>query len=198
MPPPVSATLSATKSPLMPSGNSVRVEANIFAPRSTMRPPSGMASRALTARLTSASSSSDLSTRTGHVVSGTSISNSILTCIEPASTSRMARTASAGSITVGLSGSVRENDSNCRVRFSPRVAAISIAANARMSLVSFKRFFRLCAWPLTIINRLLKSWAMPPVSWPIASIFCKCAVCRCARSSAAAASFSAVTWRPAI
>ena len=46
----------------------------------------------------------------------------------------MACTASAGSITVGLSGSVRENDNSCRVRFSPRVAAISMAARARVSL----------------------------------------------------------------
>src|SRR5579859_3407023 len=72
-----------------------------------MRPPlNGMASRALTLRLTSASSSSDLSTRTAQVSLETSTWKSILTYIEPASTSRMACTVSAGLITVGLSGSV--------------------------------------------------------------------------------------------
>ena len=32
------------------------------------------------------------------------------------------------------------------------------------------------------VSRLLKSCAMPPVSWPIASIFCACASCALSRS----------------
>ena len=46
-----------------------------------------------------------------------------------------------------------------------------------------------------IISRLLKSCAMLPVSWPSASIFCDCASCSCARSSASCASRRSVMSR---
>ena len=44
-------------------------------------------------------------------------------------------------------------------------------------------------------SRLLKSWAMPPVSWPIDSIFCAWNSAACAFSSASAACFFSVRSR---
>ena len=43
--------------------------------------------------------------------------------------------------------------------------------------------------PVMTVSRLLKSWAMPPVSWPTASIFCdwRSASSACSRSAIAAA-----------
>src|SRR5882762_9736050 len=43
------------------------------------------------------------------------------------------------------------------------------------------RFSRNSLWPRMTVRRLLKSWAMPPASWPIASILL---TCRAARSAA--------------
>ena len=70
-----------------------------------------------------------------------------------------------------------------------------IASIAFSCLGSVSRRRRICAWPLTIISRLLKSCAMLPVSWPSASIFCDWASCSCARSSAACASRRSVMSR---
>ncbi len=44
--------------------------------------------------------------------------------------------------------------------------------------------------PSTAISRLLKSWATPPVSWPIDSIFCDCNSCSWVRSRAATSAVS--------
>src|SRR3954462_10810395 len=81
MPLPVSATVIATKSPLRPS----RVSAGCsvaFSAESVIMPPSGMASRALSARLMSASSNSARSTRTGHSSGGTSAASRTCAPIE--------------------------------------------------------------------------------------------------------------------
>jgi len=103
MPQPVSATRNATNSPVRPSRASAATR-ETFSAEIDSRPPSGMASRALSTRLTKASSISDLSTRTGQIVAGTSIASVMFTCSEPDSTSRMPVTVSAGLSTVGLSG----------------------------------------------------------------------------------------------
>ena len=41
---------------------------------------------------------------------------------------------------------------------------------ARPTLASWR--FMVSRLPMMMVSRLLKSWAMPPVSWPTASIFC--------------------------
>ena len=176
MPVPVSATVSATNSPRSFSGVSSPPRVTLAADTMTW-PPSGMASRALTTRLTSASSNSEMSIESGHVVGGTSICRSILPRAELASISRNAAMVCAGETVRGLSDWRRENISNCRVSVSPRAAADWIASSARTFFGSDSRRSSVCAWPVTIISRLLKSCATPPVSWPSASIFCACASC---------------------
>ena len=67
MPDPVSVTRSATKSPSMPAAVSFRDRVT-FSAVMVIKPPFGMASRALTTRLTRASSSSLASTFTSQIV----------------------------------------------------------------------------------------------------------------------------------
>ena len=76
---------------------------------------------------------------------------------------------------LGSSACRRENASSLLVRAAarcaPRLAFES--ARCRFGLVLPRRRWR-CAvsrLPITIISRLLKSWAMPPLSWPTASSF---------------------------
>ena len=130
MPLPVSATVIATKSPLRPS----RVSAGCsvaFSAESVIMPPSGMASRALSARLMSASSNSARSTRTGHSSGGTTAASRTCAPIELAISGRTASRRSPTPATTGVSIWRRENDSSCRVSNSPRRAASSIASAAR-------------------------------------------------------------------
>ena len=99
-------------------------------------PPSGMASRALMTRLTSAVSNSATSTMTGQT-SG-SMSNCSVTALPTpvSSTSRTASIRSATSIACGLTLCRRAKVSNWLVRAAPRLVAASIADIARCSLGS--------------------------------------------------------------
>ena len=105
------------------------------------------------------------------------------------------RSGAAGRSTTGLSGCRREKVSSWRVRLSPRRAAPRIASMPAAASASVRRRRSISAWPLTIISRLLKSCAMPPVSWPIASIFCAWASCSRVCSSAISACLRSVTSR---
>ena len=145
-------------------------------------PPSGMASRALRARLRIAVASWLGSTIAGHASS--SNTNSISTCSPSVRCSSFAVSMISvlTSVSFGSSGCLRANASRCWVRSAPREAASSIirvmaascgsplTASARISIV-----------PVMTVRMLLKSCAMPPVSWPTASIFSACLI----RSSAA-------------
>ena len=93
------------------------------------------------------------------------------------------------STTVGERCWRREKVSNWRVRLSPRLAAVWMASMARGNFGSSRRL-KVWALPPMIIRRLLKSCAIPPVSLPIASIFCDIASC-----SRASTSFSWVSRR---
>ena len=73
------------------------------------------------------------------------MARSMLTFVEPNSTSRIASTASAGWTMTGLSGWRRENDNSCRVRLSPRDTAPWMAAIARALRGSAACFFSICA-----------------------------------------------------
>ena len=128
MPAPVSATRRATKSPAMPSASpsfTVTLSAEMV-----RLPPSLMASRALTARLSSASSNSLISTATGHVPGATrsaiAISPRRLDCRMPST----AGSRSARSITTVSCVCRREKDRSWRVREAPRLTAMSMASSA--------------------------------------------------------------------
>src|SRR5215204_4899252 len=109
MPLPVSATVIATKSPLRPSRVSAGCSA-AFSAESVIMPPSGMASRALSARLMSASSNSARSTRTGHSSGGTTAASRTCAPIELAISGRTASRRSPTPATTGVSIWRREND----------------------------------------------------------------------------------------
>ena len=90
-----------------------------------------------------------------------------------ASIAATASTRSGNPTVTGFSACRRAKLSSCRVKDSPRLIANSIARAARWPFGSCATTrFILSMCPLTIISILLKSCAMPPVSWPIASIFC--------------------------
>ena len=83
------------------------------------------------------------------------------------------------SMTCGASGCWREKASSRAVRLAARVVA-SVAASTNFSTsVSPRaslRWIRFMALMMTA-SMLLKSCAMPPVSWPTASIFCIWRIC---------------------
>ena len=147
--------------------------ATLRAPTVTV-PPSGIASRALMTRLTSAISSSATSTLTGQT-SSVDVEVRAGRCRRRrlSSTSRIASMRSATSIACGLTLCRRAKVSSWRVSAAPRWAAVSIAEQRALRLGSSSApFFSMWMLPLMIISRLLKSCATPPVSWPSASIFC--------------------------
>src|SRR4026208_12101 len=112
---------SATKSPSSAPAAEPGVRTTLRA-CNVIVPPSGIASRALTAILTSASSSSPRQTSTGQILSSMSTTSSILPRSEGASMSRTAPMCACRSTMTGMSCCRRENVSNCRVSFSPRPA----------------------------------------------------------------------------
>ena len=76
------------------------------------------------------------------------------------------------SVTRGSSGCRRLNASNWPVSLAPS-RTLDIASAIRARAPSLPSRSRPSSWrvPETICSRLLKSWATPPVSRPIASIF---------------------------
>ena len=70
------------------------------------------------------------------------------------------------------------------VSSAPRDAPRCAVCNKRRLFSSEIRTSSSSSEPDTAVRRLLKSWAIPPVSWPTASIFCACtsAVCACSRA----------------
>ena len=84
-------------------------------------------------------------------------------------TSRLALTG------LGSSGWRREKARSRCVSAAARLAAVMAALVYRSMLSVRPWLIRRCIMssePITPVRRLLKSWAMPPVSWPTASIFC--------------------------
>ena len=67
---------------------------------------------------------------------------------------------------------MREKASNWVVSLAPRRPDSSAASAIRLSRGSSTPRARISSPPITGVSRLLKSCAMPPVSWPTASIFC--------------------------
>ena len=138
-----------------------------------MAPPLGMASRALTARFSTAISSWLRSTSTVPIAGGKRTTMLMFAPSERSSRSVMPLTRSGMATATGLRFCRRAKASMRWVRMAPRWAACTALATSGAILGSSP--MRRCTssrLPSTAVSRLLKSCATPPVSWPIASIFC--------------------------
>ena len=141
--------------------------------RIASRPPSGMASRALTAMLSKADSSWARSASTVQASSASAVGTSIRSPSVRSSRSVMPRISALTSITSGWSGWRRAKASSCPVSAAALPDAWTTASAKRMRLSSSRPGRRsMSAEPWMTVSRLLKSWAMPPVSWPSACILC--------------------------
>src|ERR1044072_2302085 len=153
-------------------------------------PPSGIASRAFKARLRIAFSSWFSSHRALPVSSPSRVRTSISLPIECSSICFIVSiTALTGTGAMRIRWS-REKASSWVVSLAPRrpdssaVSAIRLRRGSVTALTSSSRP------PITGVRRLLKSWAMPPVSWPTASIFCAWRSASSARSRSATSASS--------
>ena len=103
------------------------------------------------------------------------------------------------STALGSSGWRRAKASSRWVRAAARLAA-PIALSMKLCTSSYRpsrmRRFTTSIEPMMAVSMLLKSCAIPPVSWPIASIFCEWRSASSAWRNASSASRSAVTSRP--
>ena len=174
IPVPLSVTASTTYSPgpgpsTPASGSRSRVA---FDTSIASRPPLGMASRALTARFRMALSSWPGSAWTRHE---SRPGSTVTSMVSPRVRRRrpvMPPARTPASIVRGRRAWRREKASSFPVRSAPNSAARAISSNISSRVSGSSR------WSLTnsllprmTARRLLKSWAMPPVSWPTTSIF---------------------------
>ncbi len=169
MPTPVSRTSITTQSPL---GIRRFEPASARRARMVSTPPPGMASRALTARLSRAFSSWAGSTWT-HI--GSPAASVSICTVSPTAWRISGRKSSirpSMSTETGLSCWRREKARSWRVRLRPRSAACRTAFSCRCCRGSFSSLrASMSMLPRITVSRLLKSCATPPVSWPTASIF---------------------------
>src|SRR6266513_245019 len=156
----------------------VYVSSSSTLPVSTeMVPPSGIASRALTTRLTRICSSCP----------GSAATYPRATQLEAIAMSSPIRRRSIGSTvdtTVFMSSTL-----GCRIcfRLNARSCLVSPDARSAAFLICFTSSLRgsvgsnpsmmISVLSLITVRRLLKSWAIPPASRPTASIFCDCRNC---------------------
>ncbi len=172
IPLPVSASESCTKSPV--SGKPSSWRKVMFCAAIVKRPPVGIASRAFTDRLITASSSSAISTRIGQMPGGMSNTSADFDPSDVFSSSRHEEPSHCGTSIVSLrSGCLRATPSNWRVSDWPFFSARSMAVSS-MSRCAAPR--RRTIWILLemIISRLLKSCATLPTRLPSASILRDC------------------------
>ncbi len=137
-----------------------------------MRPPLGMASRALVARLMMDSSSWLASVRPRSRSRGKRVSIDTLGPREWISRSVIPRSRSGIAQGCGSRRCLRAKESIRWVRLAPRWAASR--AFCKRSAVRWspgRRFFSSPRLPMITVSRLLKSWATPPVRCPRDSIF---------------------------
>ena len=193
MPVPVSLTVTRTYSPgARPAG--CWPSATTLPVAMTSRPPSGIASRALTTRFNSADSKRALSIRAWWALRSRSITNSILGLPARRSTVSKPRMIPLRLRVSACSGCWRANASSCWVRRAPRSIARRIDSSVRVS-PSPRCMFNTSRPLDSTDNRLLKSCATPPVSWPMDSIFCAWNSAIFAFSSASSAFFFSVRSR---
>ena len=139
-------------------------------------PPSGMASRALTARFISTCSSWPRSALTCHrSASAWALQRMCSPSTRPIIRSK-SRTTSPRSRILRSSICRRLNASSWRLSEAPCWAAFWMASrSSRVSLPGGRRRrCRISEKPRMAVRMLLKSWATPPASWPMLSIRCTC------------------------
>ena len=136
-------------------------------------PPVGfMASRALIAKLRIAVSSIVWSALMAHASALGIILTSTIAVTACCNMSSMRNNKSLMFSSLFCKVCWRENANMRRVKSEP-LSAASMAARMRLRARSspFTICSTSCKLPMTTMRRLLKSWAMPPVNWPTASIF---------------------------
>ena len=163
-------------------------------------PPSGIASRALMARLRMLFSSWFWSHSVGHrSADQRELELDALAHASGAAGPPWTRSGGLARSGLGSSGCRREKASRRWVSAAARLADVTApiddSAGSRSSRPSASRFCARSSDPTMPCSRLLKSWAMPPVSWPTASIFCDWRSASSVRRSVSAASFSSVMSR---
>ena len=169
IPVPVSASEITTYSPgsRMPSSRPASTE--VARASSDTLPPSGMASRALTARLTSALSNWLGSTSALSGVSAMSSSSVMFS----ANACRMSLAACVMRLRIsrhcGASGCWRAKDSSRLVSSAPLRAAFWINSSSSRTSARGSSSSSISVLPMMIMSMLLKSCATPPVSLPSAS-----------------------------
>ena len=137
------------------------------------RPPSAIASRALTARLTMAFSSWFGSTAAFQRPPARTVSIVTVSPIERPSSSDMSCTSRLMSTDFTSSGCWRENASRRCTNVAARSEAWrELASQPRTRSGPSSRRSARSRLPMMAVSRLLKSCAMPPVRRPTASIFC--------------------------
>ncbi|MNO92191.1 hypothetical protein D3C76_837580 [compost metagenome] len=138
-----------------------------------MTPPSGMASRALVARLMIDSSSWFSSLSTGSSCAGKRVSMLMFAPRARSSRSLIPRISAGTSSGCGNSCCLRANASMRWVSAAPRrVASMALCQSSFTRGSSGRWRCSICRPPMITVSRLLKSCATPPVSWPSDSIFC--------------------------
>ena len=166
MPLPVSANAIRTKRPPAGRSSSWPGSRMTLMAVTARTPPRGMASRAVAATLTSTCSSGPRSACTG-LTSGATLMSSRM-CSPRVRSSRWVTEASrSGTVAVSARPPLRPKASSWCASRRPRVVAstISVASWWRVEPGSASPAI-ISADPATTVNRLLKSCAMPPMSWP--------------------------------
>ncbi len=173
MPTPVSAKVRRTYCPGVRSSSSLMSspERSRLASSSLRRPPSGMASRAFSARFSTALSTWAVSTRVFHSPGSARTSMAIASPTLRVSRSDMSPSCRPRLTTLGSSGWRRAKARSWRVSCAARSAPRRALLRRRLAVSSpASRGARSSRLAWMTCSRLLKSWATPPVSWPIASM----------------------------
>ena len=177
MPTPVSVNVSRTYSPagIWSNAGSSASSSVRFSQVIASLPPSGMASRALIARLISVFSSCPRSIITGHRFCGPDVSIRIPAPRVRRRSPVMESTISLILVAVGTRVWRLEKARRRCVRSAPvRVTSSASVTSSALSASSSVRSDSISRSIVRIARRLLKSWAIPPVSCPIASILEAC------------------------
>src|SRR5574341_215077 len=201
IPAPVSLTASIACGPAGASGWAATKasSSSTFAVSSRSRPPCGIASRALTARLTTICSIWAGSAVTRPRSGSSAVTSSMCSPISRWSIWTTPATTWLRSSTLGWSICLRLKASSWRVRAAARSAVFLISSTSRRSGSSAGRRRSMSSLrPVTTVSRLLKSWAMPPASRPTASIFCDCRSCSSCSRTASSARVRSVMSSPVI
>jgi hypothetical protein len=136
------------------------------------RPPVGMASRALTARLVSTCSTCPGSAITRPRSGCRTVVSRMSSPIRRASILAVRAIRSFRSVGRGWRTCLRLNARSWRVSSAARRPASMTSATYSAASPPAGRSARSSSeYPLMMLSRLLKSWAIPPARWPTASIF---------------------------